>query len=158
MTGKPSRRKNVQEQAEEKLVEEIVQVVVEVVAEAKPVEATPEPQVAEAQPEPQVAEATAETAALPHHAKLYITPAEWGRIYAKAWQSKKFKRAFEENPIAAIRAKFPEIEFELVYKVPVRPRSITDDQIKRLANGEEIVFPNVPIGPLVYYQDRKSVV
>lgn len=129
MTRRQSRR---QKEAEEQVVEEIVQAVVEVVAQtAEPVEQQMEK--------------------VTHHPKIYITPAEWGRIYAKAWQSKKFKRAFEENPIAAIRAKFPEIEFELVYKVPVRPRSITDDQVKRLANGEEIVFPNVPIGPLVYY-------
>jgi hypothetical protein len=96
-------------------------------------------------------EQPAEAIPLPEHKKIYLTPAEWGRIYAKAWQSKKFKKAFEEDPITAIRAKFPELEFELVYMVPVRPRSITDEQVERLANGEEIVFPNVPIGPLVYY-------
>ena len=127
MTQRQSRQKKVEAQAEEQLVEEIVQAVVEVVAEQ------------------------AEAIALPEHKKIYITPAEWGRIYAKAWQSKKFKRAFEENPIAAIRAKFPEIEFELVYQVPVRPGNITHEQVERLAKGEEIVFPNVPIGPLVYY-------
>ncbi len=74
-----------------------------------------------------------------------------GRIYAEAWNNKKFKHDFEADPVTAIRKQFPELQFTHVYKVPLRPPHITDEQAQRMADGKEIIFPNVPIGPLIYY-------
>ncbi len=90
------------------------------------------------------------TEALPE-AKVYLTPAEWGRVMATAWDDPHFKEALERDPIPAIRERFPTFEFQRVLLIPAPPPGITHAQLERTAAGQEIVIPDVAVGPHIYF-------
>ncbi|MCA9981282.1 MAG: hypothetical protein KDD89_10620 [Anaerolineales bacterium] len=83
--------------------------------------------------------------------KIYLDPAEWGQIMATAWADPAFKEALESDPIPAIRKRFPMFEFERVLMISAPPPGITEDQLKRTAEGKEIVIPDVATGPHIYF-------
>lgn len=83
--------------------------------------------------------------------KVYLTPAEWGQIMATAWADAQFKQALEYDPMPAIRERFPTFEFERVLMLNDPPPGITPEQLERTARGEEIVIPDVSVGPHIYF-------
>ena len=65
----------------------------------------------------------------------HINDEEWGRMVAHAWINPEFKSLLESDPAAAAR-KFG-IEKPVVFQVPPRPAGFDDDQVQRIANGDE---------------------
>jgi hypothetical protein len=98
-----------------------------------------------------VAESTAMPVAKGAAEKAYLTPAEWGQIMATAWANADFKEALERDPIPAIREWFPTFAFTRVLMIAPPPPGITHEQLERTAYGEEIVIPDVAVGPHIYF-------
>ena len=61
---------------------------------------------------------------------------EWGRIVARAWQNKKFKKRLQSNPKKAIRKAFPNLRFTNVLRLPDRPADLSDDDLKQIVQGK----------------------
>lgn len=73
----------------------------------------------------------------------YLSAVQWSRIAALTWLDPSFKDELLKDPAEAIRARFPDFEFDRVIKIPERPDDLDDEQLDAIARGEQeaIVIP-----------------
>jgi hypothetical protein len=67
----------------------------------------------------------------------YVTEEQWAQVIGRAWLDHEFAAALERDPVTAIREAFPAWEFKRVFHVAPTPRTISEELLEQIADGEE---------------------
>lgn len=75
-----------------------------------------------------------------------ISPADWGRIHAKAWLDETFRHKLETDPTAALHQFATEHGLKLGHLVTLTPRpaGVADEALRDILSGKTVDLTGPP--------------